>query len=104
MAILENAPEGAKVLDLAAARAAREEARAVAGEPVSVIKLEAGYIQVNPEVDILSAEAFSEGRIREGLAQLLADPEDIDVITEHGVSAADLQAIVNFITGVSLGE
>jgi hypothetical protein len=35
---------------------------------------------------------------------LLADPADIDVITEGGLSKDDVEAIVTFITGVSLGE
>jgi len=104
MAILKDAPEGAKVLDLAAARAAREEARVQAGEAKPVIKLEAGFVEVNPEVDVLAAEAFTEGHIRDGLAKLLADPADIDVLVEGGLSRFDLEAIVNFITGVGLGE
>lgn len=104
MAILQNAPEGAKVLDLNAARVARAEARSAAGEANPVIKLEAGFIEVNPEVDVLSAEEFAAGRIREGLAKLLVDPSDIDALVEVGVSDGDLKAIMSFITGVSLGE
>lgn len=104
MAILKDAPEGAKVLDLAAARAARDEARAKAGETSAVIKLEAGFVEVKPEIDVLCAEDFKEGRIRLGLAKLLADPDDIDALVERGLSQGDLEAIVTFVTGVSLGE
>lgn len=104
MAITNEAPKGAAVLDLEAARAARVEARVAAGEANPVIKLAAGYVEVNAEVDVLSAEDFAAGRIRDGLAKMLADPADIDVLVEHGLSAEDLKAIVEFISGVSLGE
>ena len=104
MAITNEAPKGAPVLDLEAARAARVEARAAAGEANPVIKLAAGYVEVNPEMDVLSAEDFTAGRIRDGLAKMLADPADIEVLVEQGISAEDLKAIVEFISGVSLGE
>lgn len=102
MSILDKAPAGAEVLDLGAARAARAEARV--GKPLPVIKLTAGYVEVSPEMDVLSADDFSAGRIKEGLAKLLADPADVDVLVEGGVSKDDLEQIVQFVTGQSLGE
>lgn len=102
MAILTAAPEGAEVLDLDAARAARAEARQ--GKPLPVIKLSAGYVEVSPEMDVLSADDFANGHIKEGLAKLLADPADVDVLAQGGISKDDLQAIVQFVTGNSLGE
>lgn len=104
MAILSKAPDNATVLDLGAARAARQEARVAAGETNPVIKLAAGYVEVRPEIDVLCAEEFSAGNIKGGLARLLADPKDIDAIVEGGLSKDDVESIVNFITGVSLGE
>lgn len=102
MAILKSAPAGAQVLDLGAARVARAEARQ--GQPLPVIKLGAGFVQVSPEMDVLSADDFAAGRIREGLSKLLADPTDVDELVKGGVSKDDLEAIVQFVTGVSLGE
>lgn len=104
MAILSEAPKGAKVLDLGAARIARTEARTATGEALPVIKLAAGYVEVKPEVDILSAEDFAAGHIRAGLAKLLADPADIDALVADGITKDDLDAIATFITGASLGE
>lgn len=104
MAILASAPEGAKVLDLDAARAARAEARAAAGEANPLLKIDAGYIEVRPEVDLLCAEDFTAGRISDGLTKLLADPADAPVLLAHGLSQQDLEQIVSFVTGVSLGE
>lgn len=102
MAILKKAPDGANVLDLGAARVARAEARV--GQPLQVIKLGAGFVQVAPEMDVLSADDFAAGHIREGLSKLLADPADVDELVKGGVSKDDLEAIVQFVTGVSLGE
>lgn len=104
MAILSKAPENATVLDLGAARAARQEARTAAGVTNPVIKLGAGFVEVRPEIDVLCAEEFSAGNIKGGLARLLADPDDIDAIAGEGLSKDDLEAIIQFITGVSLGE
>lgn len=102
MSILSAAPEGAEVLDLGAARVARAEARQ--GKPLPVIKLSAGYVEVSPEMDVLSADDFAAGRIRDGLAKLLADPADIDELVKGGVSKDDLEQIVQFVTANSLGE
>lgn len=104
MAILSTAPEGARVLDLDAARAARAEARAAAGEGLPVIKVSAGYVEVSPEVDLIAGEDFLAGRFREGLALLLADPSDVDAVLAGGLSKDDLNAIGEFITGLSVGE
>jgi hypothetical protein len=104
MAILETAPDGAQILDLGAARAARAEARTAAGDPNPVIKLTAGFVEVTPEVDVLSAEDFAAGQIRSGLSKLLIDPADVDELVKGGLSAEDLEQIVTFITGKRLGE
>ncbi len=104
MAILSAAPEGAKVLDLDAARAARAEARAAAGESLPVIKVAAGFVPVRAEVDLECAEDFTAGRFRAGLARLLADPADVDAVLAGGLSKDDLEAITLLVTGVSLGE
>lgn len=102
MPILKDAPAGAEVLDLGAARAARAEA--FKGVPNSVIKLSAGYVEVAHELDVLCAEDFTAGRIRTGLGKLLAHPDDIDLVVAEGLTNDDLQAIVKFVTGNSLGE
>ena len=104
MAVLKVAPVGAQVLDLVANRAARAEARAAAGEGLPVVHLDAGYVEVKAEVDLLSAEDFSKGEYRAGLAKLLADPADIDVLIAEGLSAADIEALTEFVTGDTLGE
>lgn len=104
MAILKTAPAGSQVLDLGAARAARVEARAAAGEPLQLVKLDAGYVEVSPEFDVLCAEDFASGRMRAGLAKLLADPADIDALIEGGLSKDDLESLVEFVSGKSLGE
>ena len=102
MSILKTAPEGAEVLDLGAARVARAEARQ--GKPLPVIKLSAGFVEVSAEMDVMSADDFAAGRIREGLAKLLADPTDVDELVKGGISKDDLEQIVQFVTGKSLGE
>lgn len=100
MAILESVPEGAKVIDLDAARVARAEAR----ESKTYVKLSVGFVEVKPEIALESAEAFMEERIREGISFLLADPADVDVLYKDGLSAEDLGVIVEHISGKSLGE
>jgi len=104
MSILTDAPEGAKVLDLGAARVARAEARAAAGDGVQVIKVDAGYVQVRPEMDLEAAEDFLAARFRAGLAKLLVDPADVDPLLAGGLSKGDLDAIGEFITGTTQGE
>lgn len=104
MSIRSEAPAGAQVLDLDAARAARAEARVAAGDVNPVIKLAAGFVDVNPEFDVLAAENFSKGDIRGGLTKILADPADIDELVKGGLSTDDLESIVKFVTGVELGE
>ena len=103
MAILKEAPAGAQVLDLGAARAARAEARAAAGETNPVIKLSAGYVEVKPEFDVTIAETLTAGRVRDALKSLLADPDDVEALIEEGITAPDLNEIVTFV-GASLGE
>jgi hypothetical protein len=103
MAIISNLPDGATVLDLAAERAARAEARAAQGLGDPFIKLEAGYVQVNPEVPLAAAFLFQEEKIKEGLALLLVDEADVETLWPI-LTAADFEAIVNFITGKSVGE
>lgn len=100
--ILDTAPEGAKVLDLDAAREARAEAKK--DEPNPVIKLQAGYVELRKEVDVTAAEDFKAGNLIEGLGKLLADPADIAALTKDGFSSEDLSAVMMFVTGRSLGE
>ena len=100
MAILSETPEGAKVLDLAAARVARAEAR---GEK-SYLKLNAGFVEVQPEVALAAADAFVAGDIKKGVSLLVADPADADLLIADGLTAEDLEAIIEHISGKSLGE
>lgn len=104
MAILSSAPEGAEVLDLDAARAARAEARAAAGKGLPLIKVSAGYVEAKPEIDLECAEDFLAGRFRDGLAKLLADPADVDALWAGGLSRADLDTIGEFVNGATSGE
>jgi hypothetical protein len=93
MAILSKAPEGAKVLDLGAARSARAEVRAAEGQGNPVIKLAAGYVEVRPEISISIASAFENNDIRGGLAGLLVDPADVDALFDDGLTAQDMEAV-----------
>ena len=104
MAILKKAPEGARVLDLNASRVAHAEALAAEGAPNPVIKLAAGFIEVRPDLNLLCAEDFTEGRFSAGLAKILIDPTDADELLKGGLTKEDLEAISAFITGKSLGE
>jgi hypothetical protein len=104
MSILKAAPSGASVLDLGAARAARAEARAAAGEGNPFIKLDAGYVEVRPEFDITLALDFQNENIEGGLAKLLVDPTDVAVLLSEGLTTGDLTAITQFVSGKSLGE
>jgi len=104
MAILSEAPKGAKVLDLGAARAARAEVRAAEGQGNPVIKLTAGFVEVRPEIAISIASAFENNDIRAGLAGLLVDPADVDALFEDGLTAQDMEEITKFLTGMTLGE
>ncbi len=104
MSILMTAPDGANVLDLDAARAARAEARAAAGEANPFIKVSAGYIEVRPEIDLLVIEDFNANRISAALERLLVDPADVPALLSAGLSSADLQGITEFVTGKTLGE
>ena len=102
MSILKKAPEGARVYDLAGARAARAEARV--GVELPLIKLTAGFVQMLPEVDLRAAEDFAAGNMRAGLSRILADPEDAAALLDGGLSAEDLKEIVGFASGMTLGE
>ena len=104
MSILKQAPDGATVLDLGAARVARAEARAAAGSTGSFLKLTAGFVEVKPEFSLTVAMDFEAEKLREGLAGLLADPADVDVLLADGLTKEDLKAIGEFITGAPLGE
>ena len=105
MAILNNAPEGAEVLDLEASRAARAEQRAAEGKANPVIKLSGErFVEVKPEFSISVALDFKNLEIERGLASLLIDPEDVGVLLEGGLSQQDIEAIAKFIAGMSLGE
>ncbi|MBC7594530.1 MAG: hypothetical protein H7288_11430 [Kineosporiaceae bacterium] len=104
MSILSEAPAGANVLDLGAARVARAEARAAAGLANPYIKLAAGFVEVRAEFDIGVALDFQAEDIKGGLTKLLVDPADVDALINDGLSAADLTAITEFVTGSTLGE
>lgn len=104
MAILKKAPAGANVLDLGEARAARAEARAEAGDANPVVKLDVGYVEVKPEFDILIGEKLKAGQIREAVTALLVDPADADAVIEYGLTGEDLNALITFVSGVTVGE
>jgi phage-related tail fiber protein len=103
MSILKKAPEGSEVLDLGAARVARAEARAAAGKGSSFIKLTVGYVEVKPEIPLAVADDLVNEKVRQGLAGLLADPEDIDALLGE-LTQNDVQDLAAFIMGASLGE
>lgn len=98
--ILNTAPDGAKVLDLSAAHVARAEATGVA----RFVKISAGYIEVNNEIDVFAADDFFQNRIRDGLSKLLKDPSDIDEIVKFGLTASDLELLTDFVLGKTPGE
>lgn len=104
MAILNSAPDGANVHDLGAARAARSEARAAQGTSSAFLKLDAGYVQIKAEFPLTVAFDFQAENIKAGLAGLLTDPADVDLLLEDGLTASDLTEITQFIAGFSLGE
>ena len=104
MSVLSEAPAGATVLDLGAARAARAEVRAAAGTGSSFIKLAVGFVEVRSEFELATAEAFKANEIAAGLAGLLVDPDDAAVLLADGLTAQDLVEITQFIAGSSLGE
>lgn len=103
MSIRDTAPEGAQVLDISAARAARAEARAEAGEETRWIKLTSGYVEVKPEVMLVVAIDLQSERLREGLSGLLVDPKDVDVLVNE-MTSADLGALTEFLAGATPGE
>lgn len=98
--ILKAAPEGAEVLDLSAAHVARAEATGT----TRVVKITAGYIEVNNEIDVFAADDFFQNRIRDGLAKLLKDPADIEEIVKFGLTAPDLEMLTEFVLGKTPGE
>ena len=100
MAILSEAPKGAEILDLGAARAARAEARS--GQPY--IKLSAGYVPANAEVRIDTAFLIDQGDVKGTLACLVTDPDDVEALLKDGLTAQDIQAIMQWITGLTVGE
>lgn len=104
MAILSELPKGASVLDLDAARVARAEARSLDGKGNPFLKISAGFIEVKPEVALEAAFLFQEEKLREGLALLLIDADDVQPLLASGLTANDLEEIVRFISGANLGE
>lgn len=104
MSILLEIPSGARSFDLGAARQARAEARAAAGESNPYVKLSAGYVEVKPEFALTVAFAFKSGDLKAGLAGMLVDPVDVDALLADGISSEDLEAITKFASGKSLGE
>lgn len=104
MSILTEAPEGAKVLDLEAGRAARAEQRAKDGQGNPYLKLAAGYVEVKAEFALSTAFDFKNEDIEGGLRGLLADPADLEAVLADGLTAQDLEALTKFVTGATLGE
>ena len=104
MSILKAAPEGANVLDLAETRRTRAEIRAGKGEGAPFLKLAAGYVEVKPEIPLISAFLFQAEKIEEGLRAMLADPSDAQALLDDGLSADDLGELAKFVAGKSLGE
>lgn len=100
MALLNELPEGAQVLDLGAARVARAEASTTR----SFLKLAAGYVEVKSEVPLQAAFSVADADIKGALASLLADPADFDALLADGLTSGDITAITEFIAGKSLGE
>ncbi len=100
MSIRKDAPEGAQILDLGAARAARSEA----GQTNPFLKLTAGFVEVRTEVPLTAMDAFTAGNLTRGLTSLLADPADATVLLEDGLTTADVAAIIRFISGLDQGE
>jgi len=104
VSILNTAPEGANVLDLGEARRTRAEIRAAKGDGTPYLKLAAGYVEVLPEIPLISAFLFQAEKIEEGLRAMLADPADVGALLEDGLSAEDLAELAKFVAGKSLGE
>jgi hypothetical protein len=104
MAILNEVPEGSEVVDLGAARAAREEIRVAEGKSQAFLKLDAGYVQVKPEFSVMIAAHFERDEIVAGLAGLLVDPSDVEALIQYGLSKEDLTEIMKFLTGLTVGE
>jgi hypothetical protein len=102
MSLVKKVPFGAEILDLVGARTARAEARA--GQALPHIKIAGGYIPIQPEFDLTSSEALLKGDVRLGLERLLADPADVDLIMNGGLTGEDLSAIVKFVVGKTVGE
>ena len=103
MSILKKAPAGAEVLDLGAARVARAEARVAEGKAGRFLKISAGYIECKVEIPVEVAFTL-EVDLKAGLAGLLVDPADVDVLIKDGLSSQDLEAMTDLVTGKSLGE
>jgi len=100
--ILKDAPAGSAILDLEAVRAARTEAHKDEAGPV--VKVSAGYLQLRREIDVTAGMDFARAKFREGLEKLLEDPADVDDLLSGGFSTDDINAVINFISGRSLGE
>jgi hypothetical protein len=103
MAILRALPDNAVSFDLDAARVARAEARAAAGQGSQFIKVSAGYIEVKAEVPLEAAYLLQQENIKEGLGLVLTDPADVDVLWST-LSADDFKEIIEFISGKTVGE
>jgi hypothetical protein len=104
VSIRKDAPEGAHVLDLSAARAARAEARAAAGEGNPFLKLTVGYVEVKAEVPLAAMDFFTASDLTKGISALVADPEDVQTLLDDGLSTEDVTAILKFIGGTDQGE
>lgn len=104
MTILKKAPVGANVLDFKEARAARAEARALAGVSAPFLKLNAGFVELKPELDLRASDDLDRGDLVSALGKMLADPADVDALLAEGLSGEDLGSISKHVAGLSLGE
>lgn len=102
--IRQDAPDGAAVLDLGAARAARQEARAKDGGGNPYLKLAAGYVEVKAEVPISAIDDMQAGHLSAGVGKLVADPDDLDLLLADGLTDDDIGAILSFLAGGAAGE
>ena len=100
--ILDAAPEGARVLDLSAIHAARAEAHK--DEPLPVVKLSAGFVEMKHEIELGAVEDFAKADFRSGLAKMLKDPGDVDALFDGGLTRDDLESLNRFLTGQTLGK
>jgi hypothetical protein len=69
----------------------------------SYVKVSAGYIEVQPEIPLAAAYEMKAENFEEGLALMLVDPADAKLLWPT-LTAEDFDALINFVTGKTLGE